>query len=244
VFSRLLATGTDGGSRTVPADCEGNGHDLEAEDPVRVTKYTHSCLRLEGDGVLVVDPGVFSERAALDGADAVLITHEHPDHLDPDALAEAVGKNPGLRVYAHADVRPTLAPITDQIETVAPGGQLTAAGFTVRAYGGVHALIHADIPRVANLGYLIDDGRNNLYHPGDSFTVPEGAEVETLFVPLNAPWSKLAESIDFARAVRPTRAYALHDALLNDNGARVSDGHLERLSGTTYAHLEPGTTIG
>jgi L-ascorbate metabolism protein UlaG (beta-lactamase superfamily) len=211
---------------------------------VRITKYTHSCLRLEGDGVLVVDPGGFSERAALDGADAVLITHEHPDHLDPGALAAALAQRPGLLVYAHPDVLPKITPITDQVVAVEPGEQHTAAGFTVRAYGGTHALIHTDIPRVANLGYLIDDGRQNLYHPGDSFTVPEGAEVETLFVPLNAPWMRLAESIDFVRTVRPARAYALHDALLTDNGAKISDGHLERLSGTTYAHLAPGTTLG
>jgi L-ascorbate metabolism protein UlaG (beta-lactamase superfamily) len=210
---------------------------------VRITKYTHSCLRLEGDGVLVVDPGGFSERAALDGADAVLITHEHPDHLDPDALAAAVAQRPGLRVYAHPDVLPKITPSTDQVVAVEPGEEHSVAGFTVRAYGGVHALIHTDIPRVANLGVLIDDGRQNLYHPGDSFTVPEGAEVETLFVPLNAPWMKLAESIDFVRTVRPARAYALHDALLTDNGAKISDGHLERLSGTSYAHLTPGTTI-
>jgi hypothetical protein len=67
--------------------------------------------------------------------------------------------------------------------------------------------------------------------------------VDTLFVPLNAPWMKLAESIDFARAVHPGRAFALHDALLTEAGAKVSDGHLERLSGTKYAHLAPGTTI-
>jgi L-ascorbate metabolism protein UlaG (beta-lactamase superfamily) len=210
---------------------------------VRVTKYTHSCLRLEGDGVLVVDPGGFSERTALDGADAVLITHEHPDHLDPDALKVAVGRRPDLRVYAHPDVLAKVTPITDQVVAVEPGEEHTAAGFTLRAYGGMHALIHTDIPRVANLACLIDDGRQNLYHPGDSFTVPEGVEVETLFVPLNAPWAKLAESIDFVRTVRPTRAYALHDALLTDNGAKISDGHLERLSGTKYAHLAPGTTI-
>jgi L-ascorbate metabolism protein UlaG (beta-lactamase superfamily) len=210
---------------------------------VRVTKYTHSCLRLEGDGVLVVDPGGFSERTALDGADAVLITHEHPDHFDPDALTAAVARRPGLRVYAHAEVLPKVTPITDQVVAVEPGEEHTAAGFTIRAYGGIHALIHHDIPRVANLAYLIDDGRQNLYHPGDSFTVPEGAEVETLFVPLNAPWLKLAESIDFVRAVKPRRAYATHDGLLNERGATVSDGHLERFSGTEYAHLAPGTTV-
>jgi L-ascorbate metabolism protein UlaG (beta-lactamase superfamily) len=211
---------------------------------VRVTKYSHSCVRIEGDGgVLVVDPGAFSERAALTGADAVLITHEHIDHLDPDALAEAVAARPELRVYAHADVRPALRAAGDALTTVEPGQEFRAAGLTVRAYGGVHALIHPDIPRVANLAYLISDGGTNVYHPGDSFTVPDDVRVETLFVPLNAPWAKLAESIDFVRAVHPQRAYAVHDALLNEAGAKVSDGHLERLSGTRYAHVPPGTTI-
>jgi L-ascorbate metabolism protein UlaG (beta-lactamase superfamily) len=211
---------------------------------VRVTKFTHSCLRIDGDGsVLVVDPGAFSERSALTGADAVLITHEHIDHLDPDALADAAAQRPDLRIYAHAEVLPKLADVIDRVTAVEPGQQFEAAGFTVRAYGGAHALIHPDIPRVANLVYLISDGGTNVFHPGDSFTVPEDTAVETLFVPLNAPWAKLAESIDFVRAVKPGRAYALHDALLNETGAKVSDGHLERLSGTDYAHLAPGTTI-
>jgi L-ascorbate metabolism protein UlaG (beta-lactamase superfamily) len=211
---------------------------------VHVTKFTHSCLRIDGDGaVLVVDPGAFSERSALLGADAVLITHEHIDHLDPDALADALAQRPGIRLYAHADVLPKLTAFADVVTVVEPGQQFEAAGFTVRAYGGAHALIHSDIPRVANLGYLISDGGTNLYHPGDSFTVPDDAVVETLFVPLNAPWAKLGESIDFVRAVKPERAFALHDALLNEIGASVSDGHLERLSGTTYAHLAPGTTL-
>jgi L-ascorbate metabolism protein UlaG (beta-lactamase superfamily) len=210
---------------------------------VRITKFTHSCLRISGDGVLVVDPGSFSERSALAGVDAVLITHEHIDHLDPEALAEAVAARPGLRIFAHRDVLAKLPAFADLATAVEPGAEFEAAGYRVRAYGGEHALIHPDIPRIANLAYLIGDDRTNLYHPGDSFTVPADAAVETLFVPLNAPWMRLAESIDFVRAVQPGRAYALHDALLTDAGAKISDGHLERLSGTAYAHLTPGTTI-
>jgi L-ascorbate metabolism protein UlaG (beta-lactamase superfamily) len=193
--------------------------------------------------VLVVDPGTFSERDALTGADAVLITHEHFDHVDVDALAAAVARKSDMRVFAHADVLPKLAAFAEVVTAVAPGQEFSAAGFTVTAYGGQHAVIHPDIPRIANLAYLIADAQDSVFHPGDSFTVPEGVVVDTLFVPLNAPWMKLAESIDFVRAVKPRRAYALHDYLLTETGAKVSDGHLERLSGTDYAHVAPGTTI-
>jgi L-ascorbate metabolism protein UlaG (beta-lactamase superfamily) len=210
---------------------------------VRITKYTHSCVRLDGDGVLVVDPGEFSERSALDGADAVLITHEHPDHLDVAALTAAVERRPSLRVFAHEQVLPKLAAFGDIATAVGPGESFAAAGFPVRAFGGRHALIHPDVPRIANLAYLIGDETTNVYHPGDSFTVPEDTVVDTLFVPLNAPWMKLMESIDFVRAVKPARAFAIHDGLLNPTGAQISDGHLTRLSGTTYAHVAPETTI-
>ena len=210
---------------------------------MRVTKFTHSCLRVDGDGVLVVDPGAFSERSALTGADAVLITHEHIDHLDVDALSDALAQRPQMRVHAHPDVLPKLDAVRDAVTVVAPGDAFQAAGFSVRAYGGQHAIIHPEIPRIANVGFLIADGDTNLYHPGDSFVVPDGGDVETLFVPLNAPWAKLAESIDFVRAVRPRRAFALHDALLTETGAKIYDGHLVNLGGTDYAHVAPGSTI-
>ncbi|HEX5861974.1 MAG TPA: MBL fold metallo-hydrolase, partial [Nocardioides sp.] len=54
---------------------------------MRVIKFGHACVRVEYDGVAVVlDPGVFTDVGALDGADAVLVTHEHADHYLPDNL--------------------------------------------------------------------------------------------------------------------------------------------------------------
>ncbi|HLU44258.1 MAG TPA: MBL fold metallo-hydrolase [Natronosporangium sp.] len=211
---------------------------------MRLTKFTHACVRLErGGAVLVIDPGSFSEEEALAGADAVLITHEHHDHLDVDKLTRAAAARPELPVYAHPDVVSTLADTALQVHPVQPGDEFTAAGFRIRVGGGAHAVIHPDIPRIANVGYLIED---SLYHPGDSVDpadLPPGAEVETLLLPVNAPWLKLSESVDYARAVAPRRAYALHDHLLSPAGTKVYGTNLGKLAGCDYQRLEPGTSV-
>ncbi len=207
---------------------------------MRLTKFSHACIRAEGDGVLVIDPGTFSERAALDGVDAVLITHEHADHLDVDALTEALATRPAVRIFTPAEVVPKLGDLASATATVATGDEFTAAGFAVKAYGGRHAVIHPDIPQIANLGYLLD-GR--VYHPGDSFDVPGDAEVDTLFVPVSAPWLKASESVDFIRSVRPRHAYALHDALLNDLFAGLVNGLLNRHAGAEYRRLDAGESL-
>jgi len=207
---------------------------------MRLTKFSHACVRAEGDGVLVIDPGTFSERAALDGVDAILITHEHADHMDVDALTDSLATRPAVRIFTHADVVPKLGDLASVTTAVGTGDTFTAAGFAVRAYGGQHAVIHPDIPRIANLGYLLD-GR--VYHPGDSYDLPGDTEVDTLFVPVSAPWLKASETVDFIRAVQPRHAYALHDALLNDAYAGLLTPLLNRLGGTEYRRLGAGESL-
>ncbi|MFI5906605.1 MBL fold metallo-hydrolase [Dactylosporangium sp. NPDC051541] len=210
---------------------------------MRITKYTHACLRLEHDGgVLVIDPGVFTEAEALEGADAVLITHEHPDHVDLDKLRAAAARQPTLTVHTHPDVEAQLTDLDADIFAVSPGDTFVAAGMTVRAHGGRHAVIHADIPRIVNVAFAIDTPAGAVYHPGDSFHVPD-EEIATLFVPISAPWLKLAEAVDFARAVKPERAFNLHDSLYVEAGQQMVTGHMTRLSGTHYTRLAPGSSI-
>jgi L-ascorbate metabolism protein UlaG (beta-lactamase superfamily) len=210
---------------------------------MKVIKYSHACLRVEREGaVIVIDPGTLSEPEAVDGADAVLITHEHFDHVDVQKLVDAVAKRPAITVYTHPDVTPKLSEFGGVVTEVMPGGEFIAAGFTVRTYGGLHAVIHPELPRVANVGFLVEGegGEGGVYHPGDSFDVPTDADVETLFVPVAGPWLKLAEAVEFVRAIKPRRAFALHDGLLNDVGHQVVTGNMARLSGCEYARLDPG----
>jgi L-ascorbate metabolism protein UlaG (beta-lactamase superfamily) len=202
---------------------------------VKLTKFPHACFRIEQDGgVLVVDPGGFSQPAdALRGADAVLLTHEHADHVDVDALRAA---GPGLAVWTHPDVAAKLD-LAAEVTAVRPGDSFTAAGFGVQVFGDRHAHIHEEIPDLANNAYLIE-GR--VYYAGDSFSVP-GVEVETLMVPIGAPWMKLAEAIDFVRAVAPVRAHPTHDAVLSAAGQGISDNWIAQRGGADYSRLEIGT---
>jgi L-ascorbate metabolism protein UlaG (beta-lactamase superfamily) len=212
---------------------------------MRLTKYSHSCIRLdEGSASLVIDPGIFSEVAvALVGADAVLITHEHADHLDMPAFLDAARSNSAMRVWAPKPVADSLAELGDRVTAVGAGESFDAAGFAVRTFGGLHALIHPLVGApVANVTYLVND---SVYHPGDSFTVPP-VPVETLLIPVHAPWSKVAEVIDFAIAVRAPRAFQIHDALLNEFGSRLVDTqvtNIPALYGTTYRRLASAESV-
>jgi L-ascorbate metabolism protein UlaG (beta-lactamase superfamily) len=208
---------------------------------MRMIKFGHACVRLESDhGVLVVDPGILSDAAALDGADAVLITHEHADHMNVEKIVAAVTQRQGVRVFTDAAVAPNLDAVAGSVTSVAPGDRFEAAGHQVQVFGGTHARIHADIPQVANLAFLID---GLVYHPGDSLVVPEGTTVDTLMVPVSGPWLKVAEAIDFVRAVAPRQAVAIHDGLYNEFGLGLVDSLFQRLSQTEFRLLPAGSEL-
>ena len=146
---------------------------------MRLTKREHACVRLEKDGTtVVVDPGIWSAPGTLDGAAAVLVTHEHFDHLDTDALRAALGSNPDLTLWTNGSVAEQFGEFRDRVHTVQAGDAVDVAGFSVHVYGREHALVYREIPVIANTGFLFD---GTVFHPGDSFTVPE-ADVDVLLL--------------------------------------------------------------
>ncbi|TQN31877.1 L-ascorbate metabolism protein UlaG (beta-lactamase superfamily) [Haloactinospora alba] len=208
---------------------------------MRITKHGHSCVRAEkGDATLVIDPGGFSEPEVAVGADAIAITHEHPDHFDMDQLNAAVRANPELEIYTHAGIAARLEELGARVHEVEHGDALRIAGFDVHVYGERHAVIHPDIPVITNVGFRIATEGGAVFHPGDALTVPEDP-VSTLLLPIHAPWSKISEVIDYAREVRPNGALAIHDGLLNENGAGVYAANLKpQLPHVDYERLLPG----
>lgn len=217
-------------------------------------KFSHACVRISsGDRALVIDPGNFSPVAeVLEGIEAVLVTHEHADHLDLDPVLGYLAAHDDVELFAPAAIASKvldaataagMARAGERIHTVAPGEKFAAAGMEVSTHGGQHAVIHASIPPVANIGYFID---NNVYHPGDSYEVPEGIGVQTLLIPAHAPWAKIGETIDFLVAVGAARNFPIHDGLLNARGLAMMDGHLTRVAnerGLSYQRIADGETV-
>ena len=210
---------------------------------MELTKHGHSCVVLsEDERRLVIDPGAFTDPAALDGASAVLVTHEHADHFAPDVLRAAMDADPELQVWANSAVAGRIDGAGGRVHVVGDGDAVSVAGFDVTVHGELHAVVHPEIPRVGNVGFLVG---GLVFHPGDALTVPD-EPVATLLLPMHAPWSKTAEVIDYVRAVDADQAYAIHDGLLNDAGLGIVSSLLgERGPGTPtpFSRLAPGDSV-
>ena len=211
---------------------------------MKLTKYEHACVVFEKDGAsLVIDPGSFSPEAAaiIAGAEAILLTHEHMDHINEEAISGALKARPDLRVYAPAALAGTFGGNPEQFTAVAAGDELAVAGFSVAVHGTTHAVIHPDIPALANVGYLVD---GSVYHPGDAFYVPDAA-VSTLLLPTSGPWMKLGEAADYVRAVHPEQIIQIHELLLSDIGLQLTGSLLgeQGLTGMPLTVIPAGDSL-
>ncbi|MFE2639792.1 MBL fold metallo-hydrolase [Streptomyces scopuliridis] len=209
---------------------------------MRLTKKTHACVRLEKDGrTLVIDPGGFTEDDATYGADALLVTHEHPDHFNEGHLRAGLEANPAAELWTLRSVADRMsAAFPGRVHTVGHGDTFSAAGFDIQVHGELHAVIHPDIPRITNVGYLVD---GSVFHPGDALTVPDHP-VETLLLPVQAPWSKISEVIEYVREVKPRRSFDVHDALLTELARPIYDTQIGSLGGAEHGRLAPGRSVG
>ncbi|QWC84192.1 MBL fold metallo-hydrolase [Nocardioidaceae bacterium] len=197
---------------------------------MQLTKLGHACVRLEKGGqVIVVDPGVEAftpEADALEGVSAVLVTHEHPDHLDVERLRAAMSRDSGLVVVTCRGAADSLldgatAGLAERVQVLHGGDSTEVAGFAVTGVGDEHALNHPDAPVVDNVGMMLD-GR--VVHLGDALT-PTDAEV--VLVAAQAPWMSVPDQARYLKSIPARRILGVHDGLLKDVGLGVVDRWLE-----------------
>jgi L-ascorbate metabolism protein UlaG (beta-lactamase superfamily) len=210
---------------------------------MKVTKFQHACFTVEKDGsTLIVDPGVYSHDFILPKhVTGVIITHEHPDHLDPKKIASITSAYPKAIVIGHESITASFS-ISPTI-AVKPGEQYTVGPFSLEFFGGEHAPIAEDVTVPANYGVFIDRA---LYYPGDSFTIPLDATgqplpVPALALPISAPWLDFAKTRQFLLTIHPHFTFPTHDGILSEDGKVLAErmvGAVAHGFGATYKRLD------
>jgi L-ascorbate metabolism protein UlaG (beta-lactamase superfamily) len=203
---------------------------------MRLTHLGHAGLLVETDTArLLLDPGNMSEVDGVTDVDAVLITHQHPDHLDLGRLRAVLAVSPRATVVVDPDTAAAVAGLPEH-RVAQVGDRLRFGATTIDVLGGLHAAVFGDIPGCTNSAYLVDDGA--LLHPGDSFFVPT-QDVDVLAVATDGPWLKLAEAIDYVMTVAPRVAVPIHEGETTDPAKYA--GMLDGLTGGKTVHrLEVG----
>ncbi len=198
---------------------------------MRITHLGHACLLVETGGKrILVDPGAFAGGFdEVTGLDVILVTHQHPDHLDLQRLPALLAINPQARLYAEPQAAAVMEAAGIAAEYTVAGQALTFGAVQVTPVGELHALINEALPRIGNLGVVLRAaGEPSLFHPGDAYDGEPG-HIDILALPLNAPWAASRDTIAFAWRLAPQFCVPIHDALLSTIGRRLYLSQVESL---------------
>ncbi len=215
---------------------------------MKITKIGHCCLQVDinkngNDVRILTDPGNFSDgQNSIEYVDAVLITHEHADHMHLPSLQQIMLNNPEVVVYANESTGNILQTEGVEFELFGEGSEIDIKGVSVKTWNTDHADVYDGIEPVLNTVLFIED---TLLYPGDAFWIPEFT-VNTLALAVAGPWCKTRDVIEYAKAVNPRICFPVHDGVLHEqNGEpfyRVAQNFIEP-AGIEFRDIRNGESL-
>lgn len=172
-----------------------------------ITKYTHSCFHIQqGDTAVLIDIGNFATKQwhirDVKPFSAILITHQHADHIDPD-IADWLG-DIRVPIYANQDVVQTFPEL--DITSVSDGQSFRVDDLTVTPRDLPHCKMPDGSDGPPNTGYVINDA---FFHPGDGIEIAD-LSVDTLAAPIAGPSVSLYSAVLLARQVGAKTVIPMH----------------------------------
>jgi L-ascorbate metabolism protein UlaG (beta-lactamase superfamily) len=141
-------------------------------------------------------------------------------------------------------IRDEAPDVAERVTVVATGEEFDP-GLPVTAVGEWHDVIHPELPRPRNSGYLVTVADQCVYHPGDALTEP-GVPVDVLLCPSSAPWLRSEMAIEFVRAVGAPRNLAIHDRIYTDVAHGILQTQMDTLvgpGGQAWLRIPDGTDL-
>ena len=188
----------------------------EGGKEVVITAIKHASLRIQYDGLEIqVDPVVkfapATDYAKFPKADVILVTHEHFDHFDRDAI-EALKKD-GTQVIANPSVQKMLgfgtAMANGESRTIGKAITLDA----VPAYNMTAGRTQFH-PKGRDNGYVLTLDGLRIYIAGDTEDIPEMAklkDIDVAFLPCNQPYTMTPQQVaKAAKTIKPKVLFPYH----------------------------------
>lgn len=149
----------------------------------------------------------------LPGADLILVTHEHYDHLDPELIAGL--RKEGTIMLSNG----TAASEITWAKAMAAGDVQNAGGIVIEAVPAYNIVnmrspgqpFH---PKGVGIGFILTIGGKRFYIAGDTENTPEMKalkDIHVAFLPMNLPYTMSPEMVaDAALAFKPEILYPYH----------------------------------
>jgi L-ascorbate metabolism protein UlaG (beta-lactamase superfamily) len=197
---------------------------------VEIVFLKHAGFKIKGSKTVYIDPYDLPQNAELEKADYILITHDHFDHRDINAIR--------LLSDEHTTVVVPTGCMVEGYRTceLDIGEEEKLEGLTVKtvpAYN-IDKPFH---PRGSGAGYIIEIDGVKIYHAGDTDFIPEMKEIEVdvALIPVGGKYTMdLEQAKEALEAIKADKVIPMHYGALPETQADV-----EKLKSAKVVALEP-----